>query len=131
MHLLLKLVYTWTSSSNEEDIIKKSQKKKEKKRVYNKKAYDKLKEEKKYKRITPQNEEGILKNVQEKSYDNIRNEKRIMKEDKCIHRKLIGSKEKKGLLQEILWESEGREKRERDCTTKCGRHNTKITEEKL
>ena len=49
--------------------------------AYNKKSYEKVKEEIKEKGILPPNEEDIANTLQKKSYNKIRNEKREIKEN--------------------------------------------------
>ena len=66
----------------------------EKKRAYNKKSYAKLKEENTERGIIPPNDEEIEKTLQKKSYNKSTNEKREIKENKFIHRNLIGTNEK-------------------------------------
>ena len=75
------------------------------------KAYEKVKEEKKEKGITPRNEEEIVKTLQKKSYDKCRNEKREIKENKCIHRNLIGTKKKQRTYAKKSYEKVKEEKR--------------------
>ena len=75
---------------------------KEKQTSYAKKAYNKVKKKKQEKEITLPNEEETAKILQKKKYDKIRNEKKEIKEEKSIHRNLIGSKEKKDLTTRKL-----------------------------
>ena len=65
------------------------------KRASNQKYYRNVKVDKKEKEITPPNEEETIKPLQKKRYDKIRNDNREIKEEKCVNRNLIGSKEKK------------------------------------
>ena len=65
---------------------------KEKQRTYDKKSHVKINEDNKEKGITTPNEEEMEKTLQKKRYDKIRNETSEIKEEKCIHRNLKGSK---------------------------------------